>query len=832
MSDRDVLGSFHDAAWLRRQFTGDSDVVHDLRYGLRLLRRNPGFALLTIAVLAIGIGATAGIFSVADALLVRRLPYPEPDRIVVLFEAEASNRAALEAVAPGNYMDWRAQARSLEVMAAAEPFGFTLTGVDEPQSFPGARVTAGFFDAFGIPPLVGRSFSTEEYLPGRNQVVVLSYGTWVQRFGGDAGVVGRVLRLNGQPHTVVGVMPSTFAPRMLVTTMSERGMWAPKVMADFEQNIRGGRYFNVVGRLKPAVTTAQAQAELDGIAQRLAQQYPRTNATQVVQVVSLRHHLAGTLRESMGLLFAAVGLLLVIAVANAANLLLTRAAVRAREIAVRGAIGADRGRLIRQLLTETLLLAGLGCAVGLLVAYGIGRLIAVLGPADIPALATVTVNGRVLLFCCVLTCLVVLAVGVVPAWRATTIAPAEIVTRASAGDVRVAPRRARGRFVIAQLGFALMLLSAGGLLLRSFSTLLGVPPGFNADGVAALQIFARAGNRTPAQTAVFFQQIIERMRTLPEVQEAGAVSVLPFMDTSGAGLTAVVVDGRPAPASGDEPLAAVTIATPGYFPAMRIPLVDGRTFSDHDTADRRLVAVVSRAFARTHWPDRSAVGQRVRFLRQGQPLVAEIVGVVGDIRHFGLDRPPVQEVFVPHAQVPAAEMIFVARTEGDPALRIGALKSQIYAVAPNQAVYRAAALQDLVSSSLNDRRFMLALVLAIGLLAVTLAATGVYGVMSLVTTQRTREFGVRLALGAGRAEILRMVMRQGATLMLAGIGAGLAGVLLAGRVLRDFLYGIGPNDPSTLAGVCVTLAAVASIACLVPALRATRVNPLVTMRAE
>jgi putative ABC transport system permease protein len=828
---RDVLGSFHDAAWLRRQFTRDSDFIHDLRYGVRLLRRSPGFALLTVAVLAIGIGATSGIFSVVDALLVRELPYQDANRVVLLFEADASNRAAVDAVAPGNFIDWRDQARSLEAIAAAEPFGFTLTGMDEPQAFPGARVTAGFFDAFGVPALYGRTFTPDEYEPGRSSVVVLSYGTWM-RMGGDPGIVGTVLRLNGQPRTVVGVMPSTFAPRLLVTAMSERGVSAPKMIAEFEREIRAGRYFNVVAKLKPGITMAQAQAELDGIAGRLAQQHPRTNATQVVQIVSLRDHLAGSLRRSMGLLFAAVALLLVIAMANCANLLLTRAAVRVREIAVRGAIGADRGRLVRQMLAETLLVAGLGCAAGLLIAYGTGRLIATLGPADIPALSEITLNGRVLLFCCLLTCLVAFAVGVVPAWRGANIPLADVATRLSAGDGRVAPRRARGRFVVAQLGFALMLLAAGGLLLRSFSTLLDVAPGFTADGVAALQVFARGGNRTPAQQTALVQQIIEGMRAVPQVREAGAVSVLPFLDTSGAIMTAVVIEGRAAPARGDEPGAALTIATPGYFPAMRIPLLEGRAFTDHDAVDRLPVAIVSRTFARTHWPDRSPVGQRIRFERQGQPVAVEIVGVVGDVRHVGLDRPPVQEIFVPHAQAPSTEMTFVARTEGDPARQMAALKAQVYAVVPNQAVYRTAILEDLVSSSLNDRRFMLALVLGVGILAVALAATGVYGVMSLVTAQRTREFGVRLALGAGRAEILRMVMRQGAALMLAGIGSGLAGALLAGQVLRDFLYGIGPNDPSTLAGVCGTLAAVAAIACLVPALRATRVNPLVTMRTE
>jgi putative ABC transport system permease protein len=827
---RRVLGSFRDAAWLRRQFTLDADIVHDVRHGARLLRRTPGFTLLTITVLALGIGATAGVFSVVDALLIRQLPYRDPERIVVLHEAAESQPTDLQAVAPANFIDWQAAARSVDVMAAAEPFGFTYMGASEPQSLPGMRVTTGFFEAWGIEALYGRTFTPEEYTPGRNQVVVLSFGTWAQRFGADRAIVGGTIRLNGQPHTVVGVMPPAFAPRLLVT-FNERGVWTPKVWAEPERRIRGARFYNAVARLKPGITLKQAQSEFDALGARLAEQYPRTNSGQTIQLVSLRDHLAGDIRSSLGVLSVAVILLLVIAMVNTANLLMAHSAARAREIAVRSAIGADRSRLMRQLLAETLLLAALGCLLGLFVAHGTTRLIVLLAPSDIPALATLGVNGRVLLFSSGLALIVAILVGMAPAWRGTGIR----ITRAlsGGGDTRVPQGgRSRARFVVAELAIALTLLMAGGLLLRSFSSLLSTSPGFKAEGVAAVQVFARFAESTQAQRAVYFQQILAAMGTLPDVGDVGAASVIPFLNTTGGSSIPIVLEERPASTPGEEPSAFVNVATPGYFTTMRIQRLEGRIFDEHDDSGRAPVAVVSQAFARQHWRERSPVGQHIRFRLRGTETRAEIIGVVADVRYESLDRPASQEVFVPHAQVPVNDMTFVARTSGDPTLLLGGLKSRLHTVAPSQAVYRTATMTDLVGQSLNDRRFMLTLVLAFALVAVTLAASGVYGVMSVVSTQRTPEYGLRVALGAGRGEILGMVMREGAVITAVGIAIGLAGALTVGRLLRGFLFGVGPTDVWTLAGVCAALGVVACIACLLPALRATRVSPLVALRTD
>ena len=828
---RRVLGSFHDAAWLRRQFTRDADVVHDLRHGVRLLRRTPGTTLLAVGVLALGIGATTGIFTVVDALLIRQLPYREPERIALLFEAAAASRSDLDAVAPANFIDWQSAARSIEVMAAAEPYGFTYAGRSELQSLPGARVTQGFFEAFGIPAMYGRTFAADEYTPGRHQVVVLSYGVWAQRFGADPSVVGAAIRLNGQPHTVVGVMPPAFAPRLLVT-FNERGVWTPKIWSEPDRHIRGSRFYNAVARLKTGVTMSQAQQELDAIAARLSTEYPRTNEGKTVQLVSLRDHLAGDLRPSLLVLATAALLLLAIAIANTAHLLMARALERSREIAVRTALGAQRGRVMRQLLAETLL-ATLGCLCGLFVAHATTRVIVLLAPADIPALARLGVNGRVLVFSSVLTVAVAMLVGLFPAVKGTRIRILAALSGAATGTAAVHTGRQRTRFVVAELAVALTLLMAAGLLLRSFSRLLDISPGFTADGVAAVQIFARLPDSNEGQRAVYSQQIVEAMRTLPDVREVGAASVIPFLNTTGGSTVPVIIEGRPAPARGEEPSALVNVATPGYFPTMRIRRQAGRIFNAYDDDSRAPVAVISETFAVRHWRRQSPVGEHIQFMLRGTKLRAEIIGVVSDLRYEALDRPTAPEVFVPHAQVPLTDMTFVARASGtDPRVLAGSLKSRLTSVAPNQPVYRTATLPDLVADSMSDRRFMMTLVVAFAPLAVALAASGVYAVMRVVSAQRTKEYGLRVALGADRSEILGMVMREGALITGLGIAVGLAGALAAGQVLRGFLFGIAPTDLWTLAAVCMVLGAIAAAACLLPALRATRVSPLVALRTD
>jgi putative ABC transport system permease protein len=617
-----------------------------------------------------------------------------------------------------------------------------------------------------------------------------------------------------------------------MSAAGERGMWVPKIVNDYEQHIRGSRFFNVVARVKPQYIREQAQAELDTIATRLAKEYPQSNRGWTAQAVSLRDHLAGHLRPALGLLAGGVGLLLLVAIANTANLLIARNATRSQEIAVRAAIGAGRFRLLRQFAAETLLLCWLGCAAGLGVAYLTIQLIVSLAPPGIPALSSLDVDGRMLLFAATLSTVIAVVIGMAPAWQKAGTSAAQVLRGIGRGESDSVPHhRLRAALVVGELAIALLLLAGAGLLLRSFAQLLDTNPGFRADRAAVVQVFTRPG-KAPQQLAAFVQQVADRMRQLPDVESVGAVSAMPFIESNVAMKTPVAIQDRAESAAGDQPDAFISIATPGYFAAMQIPLLDGRSFDDRDRMDGAPVAVISETFARRHWPSDSPVGQRLKFQLEGRPREAEIIGVVGDVRHDGLDRPARAEIFVPHGQVPFTAMTFVARTKRDPQNSIRALREQVYAVDPTQPVYRAATTAELVSRTLTDRRFMLAVLLAFAVLAIALAAAGVYGVLSVLTLQRTREFGVRLALGAGRLEILGMVVRQGGIIAAVGLAVGLAAALMFGRVMSGFLYRVTPADPLTLAAVGGIVAAVALIACIVPATRAARVDPAVALRSE
>jgi predicted permease len=826
---RRILGSFHDAAWLRRQFTHDAEIVHDLRYGLRVLRRSPAFATLAILVLALGIGATVGIFSVVDTLLLRALPYRNAERVVMLWQGSTADVELLDAVAPANFLDWKAQLKSFEFIAAVEPWSFDYSGSGEPEVLHAAGISDGLFQALGVEAAMGRTFTREEFLTGRNRVIVISHGVWQQVFGGASDIVGRSVRLDDAAYTVVGVLPAWFQPR-LVQSSGDRGVFVPKVFQEYEQRIRGGGWWNVVARLRPHVSLDEAQAELTTVSAQLAKQYPRTNATLVGRVQPLRDHLAANLRPALRLLLAAVGLLLLIAAANVANLLLARAAQRSRELAVRAAIGAGRARLVRQLLAESLLLAALGSIAGLVVAWWTVRLIVRLSPANIPSLATVSVDGRVIAFATGLTIIVAVLVGVVPAWHSSGGRLLDVLRS-------LAPGSGGGRhsmrtvIVIGEVALALLLMTGAGLLIRSFAMLLREDPGFNPDRVVALQVFAWDRNTTPEKRAAFFQQVLDRMRALPQIQKVGAVSAMPFIEANINMETALLLDDRPV-APGQEPSAFLTVATPGYFETMGVALRQGRLIDTHDVMPSAPVAVVSESLARKAWPNGHVIGRRFRYRYQGQFRQAEVVGVVADLRHDGLDRPARPELFAAHAQLGFGSMTFVARTTGDPGAAIGALKREIHAVDPAQAIYRAATAEELVSRSLVERRFMLALLGGFALLAGLLAAIGIYGVISVATTQRTREFGLRIALGADRGEILAMVLRQGAWMACVGLAIGLAAALIFGRLMTGFVYGITTADPITLGAAVGTLGVVALIACLLPARRATRVDPLVALRAE
>lgn len=826
---RRILGSFHDAAWLRRQFTRDSELIHDMRHGLRVLRRSPGFAIVAVLVLALGVGATVGIFSVVDALLLRTLPYPNAERAVMIWQSTTHDRDVRNEVSPANCLDFQQNLRSYDRIACTEPWAFDFTGSGEPEVMLAASVDNAFFRVYGVEPILGRTFLPEEHLAKRNRVVVITHGFWQQKLGGDPNIVGRTVQLDYEPYLVAGVLPAGFDPRL---HQQQYSIYFPRVPQEYERRARGGGWWNTVARLRPGVTLADAQGELETLSRRLAQQYPRTNADMVAVAQPMREHLAGNLRPALRLLFVAVGLLLLIAAANVANLLLARAAERTRELAVRSAVGAGRARLIRQLLAESLLLATLGSVAGLAVAWWTVRSIVALSPANVPSLAAVAIDTRVLAFAAVLTGAVAVIVGIVPAWQSSGGRLLDVLRGIAPGAGGPSRSHVRTTIVVAEVALALLLMTGAGLLLRSFASLIKTDPGFNPDRVLAMQVFAWDRNTTPEKRAVFFSQVLDRIKAAPGIDSAGAVSAMPFIEANINMETALIVEGRPV-AQGEEPSSFLTIASPGYFGTMQIALRRGRLVDERDTANTARVAVVSESLAKKVWPGANPIGQRVQFRALGQmQKPTEVVGVVADVRHDALDRPARPELFVPHVQIPFGSMTFVARTRAEPQAVTAAMKSAIRSVDPLQAIYRAATAEELVSKSLVERRFMLALLGSFALLAAVLAAIGIYGVISVATTQRTREFGLRMALGADRSEILGMVLREGTMMAGAGLAIGFAGVVIFGRAMERFLYNTSPGDPATLAGVVGLLALVALLACVLPARRATRVDPLTALRTE
>lgn len=808
-------------------------LLQDLRFSLRQLIARPGFTIVAITVLALGIGAATAIFSVLDTLVIRALPYDDPERIVTVWERNLDAGTERDDVAPGNFYDWRDQASSFSALAALDPYSLDLTGEERPEVLFAARVTEGFFDALGMPVLHGRAFVPDDFATGG--VVVIGERLWERRFGSDPDLVGTPITLDGAPVTVVGIVPREFNPHMH-PTVSERDAWIPLVEQGWERQTRGSRWWNVVGKLAPGVTIEEARAEMDAIASRLATDYPETNADIRTTIVPLRDHLVGDARTALLVLQGAVLFLLLVGCANVASLMLARGTEREGEFALRAALGAGRGRLVRQLLTESLAIALLGGAAGIALAYGALDLIVAIGPAEIPRLDEIALDGRVLAFALGASVVTALVFGVLPSVHFSRPDLQGAMKEGRAGAAGTLRQRMRGGMVVAEIALSLMLVVGAGLLARSFVELLEVDPGFDEERVAALQVFHYPDGETPQERLTFFRQSLEGIRALPGVVSAGAVSALPLIEANVAIQQTFAIDGRPAPRPEERPNTFVAQATVDYFETMRIPLLDGRTFDERDGTGTVPVAVVAQALADRYWPGESPVGQRVALDgyadSDGQPILWEVVGVVGHVRHEGLDRDPRPELFLPHAQAVSGGMVFVARTQGDPRPVLERIQEVIWALDPAQTIYRSATLDELLAKSVASRRFNLWILGSFALIALVLAAVGIYGVVSYMTRTRTHEFGVRMALGAGRADIVGEVMKKGLVLTSLGIGLGLVGSLGLAGLMSRLLFGIGPRDPLTLAGVAVVLAAVALLATYVPARRATSIHPSSALRIE
>jgi len=821
---RRALGALPDAAWLRRQFTADAEIVQDIRYGARALRQTPSFAMSAIFILALGIGGTVTIVTLLDTLLMRSLPYYDAERVVTIWQR--SRVAEQDDVAPGNYLDWRDRARSFSHVVAINPNSYDYSGGGEPEVFFGATVSEGFFDALGVQPVLGRGFTAEEMKQGRN-VAVITWGLWQRRFGGDPTLINRAITLEDEPWTIVGILPRDFAPELLKRT-KDIEVWTPKVFRDYEKNIRGSAWWNVVARLKPGVTLEQAQAEMDAISAALAREYPRTNDGVRAVVMPLRDHMAGPVRTPLFIMLGAVVLVLGIGCANVGSLLLARGMQREREFAVRAALGAGRGRIIRQLVAESLLLSGIATVAGVALAHAGIRMVVALAPGGIDRLQEAAIDGRVLAFTALLSTATALAFGLWPAVQ---------LSRRDYDALRERGRTAssasmRRMLIVAEVGFALVLLAGAGLLIRSFSRLLAVDPGFSPKKVVALQVFASGRTTTTDRLRTFFGATMERLRGLPGVEEVGAVSAMPFITANIDIRSELAIVGRPAAPDGQPRGTYVTIATPGYFRAMGIPVLAGRSLDERDTAKTSPVVVITQALRRRDWPSSDPIGSRVRVQWHGEPHEAEIVGVVGDLRHDGLDRGTRPEMFFPHDQLPFGSMTYVLRASGDPAGLIAAAKREVWAVNPRQTFYDTATVEGLIDASVVRQRFSTALMAVFALFALILCATGIYGVLSFTMGQRTREIGVRMALGADAPAIRRMVLREGAAVIAVGVALGLAGAIVATRLLRTLLFEIRPGDPATLLTVCVLLSAVGLAACYIPARRATRIDPIVALRID
>ncbi len=824
-----ALGAFVDAFWLRQRTVADFDWIDDLRHGWRQMTANTSFAATAVAILAVGVGATVAMFSVTDQILLRPLPYPDADRLVTVWETRADTPGRLD-VAPANFLDWRERVTSFETFAAAVPFGLNHTGGDEPEVFFAMQVTDGFFEAFPVQPLLGRLFRADEFAPGRNHVMVVHERFWRQRFGGDPSVVGRAFDINGASVTLIGVVPETFQPHLLPASAA-RHVWMPKIVQDWEPHIRTSGFWNVVARLKPDVTLEAAQAELAAISQQLGAEHPRTNHDVGALVVRVRDHMVGDVRGAFALLAVAVALVLIIACVNVANLLLARGMAREHEVAIRLALGASRPRVVRQLLTESLLVAAAGTLAGVWLAHAALRGVVQLGPASIPWIDTLHLDGRALAFAGVVAVAVALVSGLLPALRA-----GRAGLSSAGGRTTTAGRRSlrlRSALVVAEVALAFVLLAGAGLLLRSFVSLASVETGFTRANVLALQVFAEGQQPTAGRRARYIDEAVGHLAALPGVEAAGAVMAMPFIEVNINLEEVFTIASQPPPAEGETPRAFFSPATPGAFEALRVPLRRGRLFDDGDRAGRPLVALVSDTLAARYWPEgRDPIGDRIAFELAGQRGEAEVVGIVGAIRHDALTEPPRPEVFLPHAQAPAGSMTFVVRTAGDPRAAIEPAKAAIWAANPNQPIYRTATLDDLVARTTSPRRFALAIIVAFAIVALLLAAGGVYGVLSAVIGMRMRELGVRIALGATRADLVAAVMGRGLTLAAAGAAIGLAATLGAGQLIERFLFGVTPLDPVSVGAAAAALVAASVVACYLPARRAAGADPIEALRME
>ncbi|HLK68903.1 MAG TPA: ABC transporter permease [Bryobacteraceae bacterium] len=801
-----------------------SSLLRDLQYGLRTLARNPGFAFVSVLALALGIGANTAIFTVVNSVLLQPLRYRHPEQLIVIRERNLKAGFPQFSLSPGNYLDFRDHNHTFSGIAAFDRQGFNMLSGTEPERLRGSRVTIDFFDVLGRQPAIGRAFTAAEGQVGSNRVVILSYGLWQRRFAGSAGVLGQTVKLNGNLYTVVGVMPSDFEFPARVE------LWTPVAMDLQNWQQRGGHYLGGLGRLKDGSSLSAARADLNAIAARAEQQFPNSNSGWDTTLLSLQESTVGSIRPAMLTLSAAVGFVLLIACVNLANLLLSRSSARRREIGIRSSLGAGRGRLIRQLLTESLLLSALGAIVGLVLAWGGTKLLTGIAPNILPRAQEISVDRLVMAFTGAIAILTGILFGLAPAVQ---MAKADLIGALREGGrgnaIGFRRNQLRSALVIGEVALALVLLSGAGLLMRSFYQLQSVDAGFDPHGVLTFRTNLPAAKyKDDGPQAAFYRSSLERIRSLPGVSVAGAAQIFPLSGDDY--VLSFVQLGKPPVPVGNQPSAAYYVSTPGYFDALRIPLKAGRQFNEHDDVSAPPVAIISETMAQRFYANENPIGQRIQMGNGSKP--AEIVGIVGDVRDQALEVKGRVAVYEPAAQVPFSGMYFAVRTEGDPAALISAVRATIHSLDSELPIDGIGTVDALVASSLSQRRFAMVLMAIFAGLALILAMLGIYGVISYSVTQATQEIGIRMALGARRGDVLRIVFGYAGVLLAVGLSLGIAATFGTARLLASQLFEIKPSDPVTYSAVALVLLATGLAACAIPAWRAMRVDPLVALRNE
>jgi putative ABC transport system permease protein len=796
-----------------------ANAIRDTRYAIRQLLSAPGFTIVAVLTLALGIGATSTIFSVVNGVLLRPLAFPESDRLVRVYEIV--QKFGRFSVAPATFLDWRQQNTVFSHVVATNATGATLIGSGGAERIAGGLVSWNAFDMLQVSPAMGRTFTPEEEVAGRDTVVILSHGMWQRHFGADPGILGRSVTLSGVPVTVVGVMPAGF------TFMAGAEFWRPLTFGP--NPTRGGHFLGVLARLKPGVTLEQANAEMKGISERLAIQYPAASANETAEVLGLQESVVAGVRPALLTLLAAVGVVILIACANVANLLLVRASVRGKEIAIRTALGAGRGRLVLQMLSESVVLALAGGGIGILLAYLAIAPIQTLSAGSIPRAADIAIDFRVLLFSFVVSIATGILFGLAPAWQASRSTIGSVLKEGGRSSNASGGRWLRGALLVAEVAMSIILLVGAALLLRSFARLTSVDPGFRPEHVLAFRVaLPNATYSEDHQRSAFFARLMEALDGLPEVASAGITQSLPMR---GDYILSFTIQGRPEPKPNDGPSANYRVISPDYFQAMGIPLLRGRPFSTRDGEKAPKVAVVDQKFVDRHFPNENPIGQGID-IGNGTDGFYEIVGVVGSIRDASLEQNPSPTMYVPFDQDPFSAVWVVARTTGDPVAVSGAARQAVQRIDATLPAFAMTPLSSVISDSVAQRRFSMLLLGLFAFIALFLAAVGLYGVVAYTVSLRTQEIGLRMAIGAQPGDVLQLVVGGGMKLALVGVAIGILGALGLARFVETMLYEVTAFDPASYAATAAVLLAVAALACYVPARRAMRVDPIVALRTE